>query len=80
MPVVNPVVIGCGMNWISRPRRKSPMASSSTPAIPPATSKPASPCLTRMGERMTMNAAVGPLTWKRDPPRSGTTIPATIAV
>ena len=80
MPAVNPVVTGWGMNWISRPRRKSPIASSSTPAMPPAMSSPESPCRTRMGARMTMNAAVGPVTWNREPPRIGTTRPATIAV
>jgi len=29
---------------------------------------------------MTTNAAVGPVTWKREPRKSGTTSPATIAV
>ena len=29
---------------------------------------------------MTTNAAVGPLTWKAEPPNNGTTTPATIAV
>ena len=32
------------------------------------------------GARMTTKAAVGPVTWKREPPRSGTTSPAMIAV
>ncbi len=80
MPAVKPVVTGCGMNWIRRPRRKRPIATRSTPAIPPATNRPSRPWRTRMGARITTNAAVGPLTWKREPPRTATTRPATIAV
>ena len=34
----------------------------------------------KIGDRITTKAAVGPDTWKREPPRSGTRPPATIAV
>ena len=46
----------------------------------PATSRPAMPNRETIGARMTTNAAVGPVTWKRDPPSSGTTMPATMEV
>ena len=32
MPAVKPVVTGCGMNWISRPSRATPIATSRKPA------------------------------------------------
>src|SRR5947208_1861567 len=60
---VNPVVTGWGMNWISRPRRKRPMAMSRTPAIAPATNSPARPCRTRkaaQGSRLRMRVAGAP--------------------
>ncbi len=41
----------------------------------PAVSRPASPCLVTMGARMTTNAAVGPVTWNLQPPRSATDEP-----
>ena len=33
-----------------------------------------------IGARITTKAAVGPVTWNREPPRSGTKSPATMAV
>ena len=80
MPAVNPAVTGCGMNWIRRPSRSRPIVTSKRPAMTPATRSPAIPKRTTMGARITTKAAVGPVTWNRDPPRSGTTMPATIAV
>ena len=80
MPAVKPVVTGWGMNWIRRPRRKRPIATSITPASSPEISRPARPYLAWMGARMTMKAAVGPLTCVREPPSSATTKPATMAV
>lgn len=80
MPLVKPVVTGCGMNWISRPRRSSPIATRMKPAITVASISPPSPYCDAMGARMTMKAAVGPVTCAREPPRSATTPPATMAV
>ena len=80
MPAVKPVVTGWGMNWMSRPSRKSPIAMRISPAIAPATRRPLIPKRDTMGARITTNAAVGPVTWKRDPPSKGTIAPATIAV
>lgn len=58
----------------------TPIATRSRPAISPAVSKPLAPYLAVMGARMTMNAAVGPVTWCFEPPVSATTMPATMAV
>ena len=80
MPAVKPVVTGCGMNSMSLPRRASPITSRITPAISPAVRRPPMPYSREMGARMTMNAAVGPVTWCFDPPSSATMKPATIAV
>jgi hypothetical protein len=80
MPAVNPVVTGWGMNSMRRPRRIAPMATSRTPAISPAVSKPENPYFDVMGARMTMNAAVGPVTWCFEPPVRATMTPATMAV
>ena len=80
MPAVKPVVTGWGMNSMSRPRRIAPIATSRTPAMRPAVSSPERPYLVTIGARMTMNAAVGPVTWCFEPPSSATTKPATIAV
>ncbi len=80
IPAVNPVVTGCGMNSMKRPSRIAPMNTSRTPAIRPAVSSPEKPYFAVMGARMTMNAAVGPVTWCFDPPVSPTTMPAKIAV
>ena len=80
IPVVKPVVTGYGMNLIRVPSRNAPMAMRRTPAMNPAVSRPASPCLETMGARMTTNAAVGPVTWNLQPPRSDTERPAKIAV
>ena len=80
IPAVKPVVTGCGMNWISRPSRATPIANRRTPANSPAVSSPASPSRDTMGARITTNAAVGPVTWNFEPPASAVTMPATIAV
>jgi hypothetical protein len=68
------------MNWISFPSRVRPIRMSISPASRPDSSRPFMPCLAKMGARMTMNAAVGPVTCVREPPSSATTKPATIAV
>ena len=62
MPVVKPVVTGWGMNCIRRPRRATPIATKSTPAMKPAVSRPLRPYWVTMGARITTNAAVGPVT------------------
>ena len=62
MPAVKPVVTGWGMNSMSRPSRASPITIRMTPPSIPASSSPASPNCVKMGARMTMNAAVGPVT------------------
>jgi hypothetical protein len=80
MPAVNPVVTGCGMYSINRPRRSSPMPTRMSPAIRPEVSRPGRPKRVWIGASTTMNAAVGPVTWVREPPSSATTVPATIAV
>ena len=80
MPAVNPVVTGCGISCINRPNRTSPIATSITPAIIPATSSPLSPYFETIGTRMTTNAAVGPVTWNCVPPSSAQITPAMIAV
>jgi len=61
------------MNWISRPSGR--VHGEEEHAGHSACHEQAcQPVPDEDGERMTMNAAVGPVTWKRDPPRSGTTI------
>ena len=80
MPAVKPVVTGCGMNWMRRPSRANPIATRNTPAISPEISRPERPCFVTIGARMTMKAAVGPVTWYFDPPRTATIEPATMAV
>jgi hypothetical protein len=80
IPVVKPVVTGCGMNSMKAPSRATPITMSRMPARSPAVSSPESPNFEAMGARMTMNAAVGPLTWCFDPPLSAMMVPATMAV
>ena len=80
MPVVKPVVTGCGMNVMSRPSRASPMPTCMRPAMSPATRSPATPKSRTTGSRITTNAAVGPVIWKGVPPSSAQTTPATMAV
>ncbi|MNC90583.1 hypothetical protein D3C83_66970 [compost metagenome] len=48
--------------------RASPSASSRRPAIPVASSSPPSPNCAEIGASTTTKAAVGPETWKREPP------------
>jgi len=80
MPAVNPVVTGCGMNSMSRPIRRAPIARRMRPAITEASSSPARPSRLAIGASTTTNAAVGPVTCVIEPPRSATTAPATMAV
>jgi hypothetical protein len=80
IPVVKPVVTGCGMYWMSLPIRAMPIATSINPAMNPAVSSPVSPWADTIGARMTTNAAVGPVTWNLLPPSSATSAPAKIAV
>ena len=80
IPAVKPVVTGCGMYVMSRPSLASPMPTRIRPAMKPARSSPPKPNRVTIGTRMTTNAAVGPVTWQRVPPRSEETSPATIAV
>ena len=51
IPAVNPVVTGCGMNWMSRPNPRAPMATSMTPAISVETMRPPTPNFAVMGDR-----------------------------
>ncbi len=80
MPVVKPVVTGYGMYLMRSPSRKAPIATSRPPAMNPAVSSPERPYLVTIGARMTTNAAVGPVTWNLQPPRSETEKPAKMAV
>ena len=80
MPAVKPVVTGCGMKVIRRPSFAMPIRICRTPAIMPATSKPAMPYLVTTGKRITTKAAVGPVTCIRVPPSSAQRMPAMIAV
>ena len=80
MPAVKPVVTGCGMNSMNRPRRARPIAIRMSPPIAPESSRPASPNFVKIGASTTMNAAVGPVTCVREPPSAATSAPATIDV
>lgn len=80
MPAVKPVTTGYGRNWIIRPSRASPSRNRIAPAIIVASINPPGPCCWTIGTRTTTNAAVGPLTWTREPPTTAVTAPATIAV
>ncbi len=80
MPAVKPVVTGCGTNWISRPMCIRPIPSSSTPASIDASIRPPGPKRADTGASSTTNAAVGPETFQREPPKSGISAPATIEV
>ena len=51
-----------------------------SPASTEATSKPPRPKRWATGESTTTNAAVGPETWTREPPRRAMSAPATMAV
>ena len=68
------------MNLMTAPSRKTPISTSSTPAISVATIRPASPYCWMMPYMMTMNAPVGPPICTRLPPSSETTSPARMAV
>lgn len=65
---------------MSLPSRAIPMKINMRPAMSVATRSPPSPYSEAMGARMTTKAAVGPVTWTRDPPRSAATAPPTMAV
>ncbi len=80
IPAVNPVVTGCGMNWINRPRRNTPNAKRINPARSDAVIKPPSPCVWLIGPSSTTNAAVGPETLTREPPATAMIAPATMDV
>ena len=80
MPAVKPVVTGYGTNSMKRPRRMTPMAKRMAPAMSVASSRPPTPKRWEMGARITTNAAVGPDTCTREPPRRGMRPPATMAV
>jgi len=80
IPAVKPVVTGCGMYSISRPSRSRPIPTRMAPAIRPAVRSPDRPKRAWIGASTTTKAAVGPVTWVREPPRSATIAPATIAV
>jgi hypothetical protein len=80
MPLVNPVVTGCGTNSISLPSFATPMTIRITPAIAVASSSPARPNLVVIGTSNATNAAVGPLTFSREPPNNAHSVPATIDV
>jgi hypothetical protein len=80
IPAVNPVVTGKGTNSTSRPMPLTPIRTRRTPAIAVATSRPPSPNRDATGTSTATKAAVGPVTWTRDPPRRAVTVPATIAV
>ena len=80
MPAVKPVVTGCGTNWMSPPMRTAPSTSRRMPAMRVATISPPMPNSAEIGARSTTKAAVGPETWKREPPRTAMAPPATMAV
>ena len=80
MPAVKPVVTGYGTNSMKRPIRMTPIANRMTPAIRVAISRPPAPNRAEMGASTTTNAAVGPDTWTREPPRRAMRAPATMAV
>ena len=80
IPLVKPTTIGYGMKWNMVPMRQSPITIRMIPAIIVATVSPAIPYCPTMPATMTMNAPVGPPIKKREPPKTETRNPATIAV
>ena len=80
MPFVNPRTTGRGMNFTAWPRPVSARNSRMTPAIIVTISRPERPSLATMPATMTTKAPVGPPIWMREPPRSDTRNPPTIAV
>jgi hypothetical protein len=79
MPPVKRSSPDTGTNSISRPSRPSPIASSSSPAMPVA--RPAAEPVLRRDRRQDDDEGGGrPDTCSREPPQSAITPPPTIAV
>ncbi len=80
MPFVNPSTTGRGMNLTACPRPVTARNTRITPAIIVTMRSPDRPCVAMMPATITTNAPVGPPIWMRDPPRSDTRNPPTMAV
>ena len=80
MPVVNPITIEIGMNRIRVPSRNAPIAKRSTPAIIVAMRRLAMPYFSAIAYSRPTKAPAGPAICTREPPRSDTINPPTIAV
>ena len=80
MPLVKPRTTGRGMNFTAWPSPVTARNSRITPAIIVTISRPERPCLAMMPATITTKAPVGPPIWMREPPRSDTRKPPTIAV
>ena len=80
MPAVKPTVTGKGMNLMKVPSRSQPTAASISPDRKVARISPSIPCWATVAATSTMNAPAGPPIWNREPPRSDTRNPPTIAV
>ena len=80
IPDRKPAITGRGMNWMNRPSRKTPATIWRKAAIRVAATSPCMPYLVTTSETRNVIAAAGPETWSRQPPKSATTIPPTMAV
>jgi hypothetical protein len=80
IPLVKPVMTGCGMNFMMPPNFATPKITSMTPAIIVAIASPSYPCCWTMPYTITTNAPVGPPICTRDPPSAEMRKPATMAV
>ena len=80
IPAVKPTVTGKGMNLMKVPRRRNPTTASISPERNVARISPSIPCWATVAATSTMKAPAGPPIWKRDPPRSDTRKPPTMAV
>ena len=80
IPAVKPVVMVYGTKRMMVPSLSKPIATSSTPAISVAATRPSMPSVATMPATMVANAAVGPEICTREPPSSAIKKPATMAV
>ena len=80
IPLVKPIMTGCGTNLITPPRRMAPMPMSRSPAMTVAMRRPSIPYFATIPAIMMTNAPVGPPICTREPPSAEMMNPATIAV
>ena len=79
MPLVNPTMIGRGMNFTALPIPVRPSMTSIRPAMIVQISSESKPYFATMPATTTTKAPVGPPIWSREPPSAEIRNPATTA-